>query len=404
MSKVIVIGGGPAGMMAAITASQYGHSVTLLEKNEITGRKLLITGKGRCNVTNNCTENEFIENVTVNPRFMYSAINTFNCADTMSFFENEGVPLKTERGRRVFPQSDKAHDIVYAMRRALRKNGVEVICETVQKVLTEDGKVTGVKGKSKIYMCDAAIIATGGLSYPLTGSTGDGYRMAKELGHTVTPLTPSLISLKTKETLFYELSGLALKNIEIRLVDENRKVLYKDFGELLFTHFGVSGPVVLSASAHIPKGERVFLEIDLKPALTDKQLDARLLREFEALKNSELKSVMRKLLPTNMGALLCEYCGVAPSLLVNSVTKEQRGAIIAALKTLRFEITGTGPIEEAIVTSGGISVKEINPKTMESKHVSGLFFAGEVIDVDAYTGGYNLQIAFSTGYLAGSSV
>lgn len=404
MSDVVVIGGGPAGMMAAITASQYGHSVTLIEKNEITGRKLLITGKGRCNVTNNCTENEFIENVTVNPRFMYSAINTFTCADTMAFFENEGVPLKTERGRRVFPQSDKAHDIVYAMRRALQKNKIKVVRDTIQSVLCENGAVTGVKGRNAQYVCDAAVIATGGLSYPLTGSTGDGYKMARQLGHTVTPLTPSLISLKTKETLFFELTGLALKNIEIRLVDESGKLIYKDFGELLFTHFGVSGPVILSASAHVPKGKRTFLIIDLKPALTEKQLDARLLREFEGLKNSELKSAMRKLLPSNMGALLCEWCDIAPETPVNAVTKEQRATLISALKGLKLEITGTGPIEEAIVTSGGISVKEINPKTMESKLVSGLFFAGEVIDVDAYTGGYNLQIAFSTGYLAGSSI
>ncbi len=404
MGKVVVVGGGPAGMMAAYTAATMGNAVTLIEKNEKTGRKLLITGKGRCNVTNNCSESEFIENITANPRFMYSAINTFNSADTMAFFEGLGVPLKTERGRRVFPESDKAYDIVAAMRAALRKARVLVVHDTVTDVVSEDGAIKAVKCKGGIYECDSAIIATGGLSYPLTGSTGDGYTIAKKLGHTVTKLVPSLVPMETSNKDFHHLTGLALKNIAIKIIDKSGKAVYNDFGELLFTHFGLSGPVILSASAHMPRGERCSASIDLKPALDEKQLDARLLREFEGAKNSELKNVITKLMPSSMAEPFCKYCGIDSHTVTNSVTKEQRAAIVHGLKNLSFEITGLRPIDEAIVTSGGICVNEISPKTMQSKLVSGLYFAGEVIDVDAYTGGYNLQIAFSTGYLAGISV
>ncbi len=404
MSNVIVIGGGPAGMMAAYTAATNGSTVTLIEKNEKLGRKLMITGKGRCNVTNNCTETEFIENVPVNGRFLYSAISTFTSADTISFFEGLGVSLKTERGRRVFPQSDKACDIVFAMRRAVIKSGVKLVQDTVLEILEENGAVSAVKCKRETYFCDAVILATGGLSYPLTGSTGDGYKFAQRLGHTVVSATPSLVPLETENRAFHALSGLSLKNIEVTLKNQKGKAIFSDFGELLFTHFGLSGPVVLSASSHIPRGEKCKLCIDLKPALTEAQLDARLLREFDAAKNMSLKNVIPKLLPSSMAEPFCEYCGLDSHTPINEVTRQMRLSIIQGLKSLCFEITALRPIDEAIITSGGIKVSEINPKTMESKIVSGLYFAGEVIDVNAYTGGYNLQIAFSTGYLAGISV
>ena len=399
-NKICVIGGGPAGMMAAGTATRLGADVTIFESMPFLGKKLAITGKGRCNVTNACTTQEFLENVTKNPRFMYSALGAFTTYDTMSFFEDLGVSLKTERGNRVYPATDKAKDIVDAMRKYCED--ARVINEKVKKIFkNQDGSFT-VK-TDKEYSFDKVIIATGGRSYPLTGSDGSGYRLASSLGHSVTELIPSLIPLTSGSKLCPDMQGLSLKNVGIKITDANGAILYTDFGEMMFTHFGVTGPVILSASAHLRNRDinELTLSIDLKPALDEKTLDQRLLSDFKEKANKDLINALGDLLPSKMILPFIEYTGIDERKKINLITKEERRKILESLKDFRIPLQAFRPIEEAIVTSGGIEVKEINPKTMESKLTEGLYFAGEVIDVDAYTGGFNLQIAFSTGYLAG---
>ena len=406
-NRVVVIGAGPAGMMAAGAAAAKGCAVTLLEKNQKVGRKLMITGKGRCNVTNALSSlNELLDNVPGNARFLYGAFSRFMPADTIDFFENLGVPLKIERGNRVFPVSDNASDIVDAMARYLKKTGVTcVFGAEVQSIATENGAVTGVTtADGTFYAADAVIVATGGVSYPLTGSTGDGYRFAADAGHAVVPPHPSLVPLELTETLWRKAQGLSLKNIAITVTDANtRREVYSDFGELLFTHFGVSGPVILSASAHVRdmNEKKYILSIDLKPALDEKKLDARLLREFAAAPNKTLPNLLRALLPASLVPVIVTLSGVDPAVQVNKITREQRLDLGYLLKHLESPISGTRPVEEGVVTAGGVSVREVDPKTMQSKLVRGLYFAGEVLDVDAYTGGFNLQIAFATGRAAG---
>ncbi len=400
----IVIGGGAAGMMAAIAAAERGKQVALLEKNEKLGRKLAITGKGRCNITNACAESEFFENVTVNRRFLYSAFYSFTNADVINFFEENGVPTKTERGNRVFPVSDNAFDVVDALRNRMRRLGVRIIHDEALDITAENGRVTAVKGKKGSYECDGAVIATGGASYRQTGSTGDGYRFAERLGHTVTPLYPSLIPIVTEESTA-ALRGLSLKNSAITLKNPQGKVVYGDFGEMLFTHFGLSGPIILSASEHMgtdPKG--YVISIDLKPALSAEKLDERILRDFAENANRNFSNSLGGLLPSKMIPYIIEKSGISPETKVNSVTRVQREALTKLLKGLEFTVSSYRPANEAIITSGGVNVREINPSSMESRLVKGLFFAGEVIDVSAYTGGFNLQIAFSTGHLAGEKV
>ncbi len=408
MSRIIIIGGGAAGLMAAGTASELGADVIVFEKNKRIGRKLCITGKGRCNITNNCTQNIFIENVNTNPRFMYSAISNFDCADTMDFFENLGLSLKTERGNRVFPQSDKATDVVSALERFAHKSGARVIsANSVKKLIISDNTVKGVVDSTgKEYECDAVIIATGGCSYPLTGSTGDGYNFARQAGHTVISPEPSLIPLCCQaEDLkdCKDMQGLSLRNVGVKLF-RNKKEVYSDFGELLFTHFGLSGPTILSSSAHIKgvQSREYSISIDLKPALDFEKLDSRLLRDFDKYKNREFSNSLSDLLPSSMIPVVIRRSGIDPATRCNSITKEQRHTFVNLLKDFRFTITDTRPIDEAIITRGGVKTSEIDPATMESKICSGLYFCGEVIDVDAYTGGFNLQIAFSTGRLAGT--
>ena len=402
MIKIAVIGGGAAGMMAAGTASLYGADVYLFEQNKFLGKKLAITGKGRCNVTNDSTKEEFLENVTKNPRFLYSALNTLDCVETMRLFEGLGVQLKTERGKRVYPTSDKAKDIVDAMKRYA--SGAKIIYEKVKSVIPKaDGGFT-VKADSE-YSFDRVIIATGGKSYPLTGSDGSGYRLSQKLGHTVTELIPSLIPLESTSSLCPEMQGLSLKNVAIEIKDKSGKTLYRDFGEMMFAHFGVTGPVILSASAHLrdAKIDELTLFIDLKPALDEKTLDARLLSEFKKQSNKDFINSLTSLLPAKMIPPFVSLTGINERKKVNLITKEERKIILSTLKGFKIPLSRFRPIEEAIITSGGIDVKEINPKDMSSKICPGLYFAGEIIDVDAYTGGFNLQIAFSTGYLAGKS-
>ena len=401
-TRIAIIGGGAAGMIAAGTASLYGASVTIFESTDRLGKKLAITGKGRCNVTNNCSREEFLENVTKNHRFLYAALSEFSTEDTINLFESLGVKLKTERGRRVFPESDKAKDIVDALRKYSNCANIKY-----QKVVSinKSGDEFTVKTKNEEFCFDKIIIATGGKSYPLTGSDGSGYKFAIKLGHSVTELIPSLIPLTSDSYLCEQMQGLSLKNIKISIKDEADKVVYSDFGEMMFAHFGVTGPVILSASAHIRNYDisKLRLSIDLKPALDDKALDARLLSDFSKNSNKDLINALNDLLPSKMIESFVEVSGVDPRKKVNAITKEDRKAILATFKSFEIPLKGYRPIEEAIITSGGVEVKEITPKTMESKLVPGLYFAGEVIDVDAYTGGYNLQIAFSTGYLAGKS-
>ncbi len=394
--------------MAAGTAAQTGAEVLLFEKNKRIGRKLCITGKGRCNVTNNCSNNTFIENVITNPRFMYSSINNFDTSDTMSFFESLGVPLKVERGNRVFPVSDKATDIVSALERFVLSSGVKVFSETIiSKLNIEDGRIQGVTDtKGKTYTADAVIIATGGASYPRTGSTGDGYKFARSAGHTVISPTPSLIPLECSDTDLSDckdMQGLSLRNVGVKLYKDNKEI-YSDFGELLFTHFGLSGPTVLSASTLITDISKsdYRLSIDLKPALDFEKLDLRIIRDFEKYKNRELSNSLSDLLPSSMIPVILHRLSFSSDVRCNSVKKEDRHALVSLLKNLEFSITGTRPIDEAIITRGGVKVSEIDPSTMESKICPGLYFCGEVIDIDAYTGGFNLQIAFSTGKLAGT--
>ena len=400
--KIAVIGGGAAGMMAAGTAVMYGADVTIYESTDRLGKKLAITGKGRCNVTNNCTRDEFLEAVTKNPRFLYAALSAFSTEDTMTLFESLGVSLKTERGRRVFPENDKAISIVNALRDY--SAGARVVHQKVSDIQkTDDG--FSVTAANKTNHFHKVIIATGGKSYPLTGSDGSGYKLAMKLGHSVTELIPSLIPLTSHSPLCSMMQGLSLKNVKIDIKNEADKVIYTDFGEMMFAHFGVTGPVILSASAHIRDYDisSLKLSIDLKPALDEKTLDARLLSDFQKNSNKDLVNALGDLLPSKMIIPFIDYTGIDGRKKVNSITKEERKRMLDALKSLEIPLDGFRPIEEAIITSGGIDVKEITPKTMESKLHEGLYFAGEIIDVDAYTGGYNLQIAFSTGYLAGKS-
>ena len=404
--KIAVIGGGAAGMMAAAKAAELDASVTLFEKGDRLGKKLRITGKGRCNVTNDCEPGEFFANVPRNPRFLYAALNKFSPDDTKAFFEGLGVPLKTERGKRVFPVSDKAADIVSAMQKKCRDSGCKIINERVKKIITEDGEAKGIVTSSGEYEFDAVILCTGGVSYPLTGSDGDGFRMARELGHSVTPLIPSLVPIVEDGHLCASMQGLSLKNVKLTVIDNrNGKTAFTDFGEMMFTHFGLTGPLILSASSHlrdIEKG-RYTAEIDLKPALDEKTLDARIISDFTKYNNKDFSNSLSSLLPQKMIDTVVRLSGIDPHKKCNSVTKEERKRLTELLKHFKVPLLRFRPIDEAIITSGGIEVKEINPKTMESKLVRGLYFAGEIIDVDAYTGGFNLQIAFSTASLAAES-
>ena len=401
--KLCVIGGGAAGMMAAGTAALYGADVTVFEATDRLGKKLAITGKGRCNVTNRCNTEEFLENVISNPRFLYTALSEFDTENTVTFFNSLGVELKTERGKRVFPVSDKAKDIVDALRKYCEN--VNIVYEKVTSVTKNtDGSFT-VTSKKSDYPFDAVIIATGGKSYPLTGSDGSGYRLAEKLGHKVTSLSPSLVPIESKSQICKELQGLSLKNVSITVKDSNKNKVFSDFGEMMFTHFGVTGPMILSASSHLKKQDikSLTLSIDLKPALDEKTLDARLLSDFKNQSNKDFINSLGALLPSKLIEPFVRETNIDPRKKVNNITKEERKRIIEKLKNLEIELYRFRPIEEAIITSGGIEVKEVNPKTMESKIVSGLFFAGEILDLDAYTGGFNVQIAFSTGYLAGKS-
>ena len=401
-ADTVIIGGGAAGMMAAVTAAERGRNVLLLEHEEFCGRKLRITGKGRCNVCNHCGDTKaFLKNVPVNPKFLYGCLNRFGPAETMAFFEDSGVPLKTERGNRVFPVSDRAHDVANALERRMKRAGVRILRADALRVLTSEGIVRGVATKKEQLGCQTVLIATGGASYPLTGSTGDGYRFARELGHTVTPLIPSLVPLECKEPDCAEMQGFTLKNVTLRLLDRDGKQLFSDLGEMMFTHFGVTGPLVLSASAHMHGTIGCRLEIDLKPGLSEEQLDARLLRDFEKYKNRDFKNALDDLTGRSMIPALVRRSGIPPDCPVNSITREQRRCLLRLLKSFPLTITGTRGLAEAIVTSGGVCVKEVDPRSMQSRLVQGLYFAGEVLDVDAYTGGFNLQIAWSTGHLAG---
>lgn len=398
---VIVIGGGASGMMAATTAASLGKSVLLIDKNERLGRKLLITGKGRCNITNDCDANEFLKNIPTNSRFLYSAISQFSTEDTKNFFESLGVKLKTERGNRVFPCSDKAVDVVDAMVKSCAQNGVKVKKGRVVQILEPTGVM--LESGEKIYST-SIIICTGGKSYPLTGSSGDGYTLATSVGHTIVPARASLVPIESYCEDCKDMQGLSLKNVTLSLVEiVTGKKIYSELGEMLFTHFGLSGPLVLSASAHITDivPDKYNIVIDLKPGLDDTQLDTRILRDFDKFANKDFMNGLGDLLPKKMIAIVIIRSKIPPFTKINQITKEQRHCLVDVIKRFTIPIDGFRPIDEAIITSGGINVKEINPKTMESKLVKGLYFSGEVIDVDAYTGGFNLQIAFSTGYIAG---
>ena len=413
MSKVLIIGGGAAGMMTGVFAARNHHEVHILEKNEKLGKKVFITGKGRCNVANACDTEELFPAVMSNPKFLYSGFYSFGPQDVMNFFEEAGVPLKVERGNRVFPQSDHSSDIIRALERELKKAGAKVHLHTTVKEIVkkpEAEKVTGVILEDGTFMeGDAVIVATGGFSYQSTGSTGDGYRFARELGLKVTDISPSLVPLKTKEDYIPKLQGLSLKNTGLT-IKNGKKVLYEDFGEMMFTHFGVTGPMILSASAHIgaklAKAENGELcaYLDLKPALTKEQLDARILREFEAGQNKQFKNVIGVLFPSSLTPVMLELGGIPAEKKIHDISKEERQHFVDLVKAFPFTITGMGEFKEAIITKGGVSVKEINPGTMESKKISGLYFAGEVLDLDAVTGGYNLQIAWSTAYLAAQAI
>ena len=426
MSKVIVIGGGPAGMMAALAAAEIGHEVLLLEKNEKLGKKLYITGKGRCNITNSGDMEDLFANVMTNSKFLYSAFYGYDNLMVMDFFEQEGLAIKNERGNRVFPVSDHSSDVINTLQRALKKAGVEVKLYTeVERVLYEDRPDVGdadskeahqivkgvqlksglVDGKKTVY-ADAVVVATGGFSYQATGSTGDGYRFARDMGHTVTEIYPSLVPFNTKESYVKEMQGLALKNVTVRIRDGKKK-LYEDFGEMLFTHFGVSGPLLLSASAKIsPKyiSKELQMEIDLKPALDEEQLDKRILKDFEEAKNKQFKNSIGKLFPAKMIPVILELSEIDPDKKVNEITREERASFVKLIKAFPVTLNGLRGFNEAIITKGGVKVNEVNPSTMESKKVKNLYFCGEVLDLDALTGGYNLQIAWSTGHLAGISI
>ena len=396
----IVIGGGPAGMFAAITAARQGSQVLLLEKNQRLGKKLLITGKGRCNVTNDCTAQEVLQNTPRNGRFLYSAMTAFPPERTKAFFEEAGCQLKTERGNRVFPVTDKSSSILDCLQRQMRKLPITVSTAQAEEILTERGRVTGVRTREETYGAGWVILATGGVSYPATGSTGDGYAMASALGHTIVTPEGSLVPLEISGTDCPDMQGLSLRNVGVKLVNAKGKVLYRDFGELLFTHFGVSGPTVLSASCHL-KGEGCKLIIDLKPALEEGKLDERILRDLDKNQNRSMENALTELLPRSMIPVVLRRLEIDPHLQANSLTKQKRRAMVELLKGFSLEIVGKRPVSEAIITSGGVKVSEVDPKTMESKKVSGLYFAGEILDCDAYTGGFNLQIAWATAYAAG---
>ena len=414
--KVVVIGGGPAGMMAAITSAENGNEVILLEKNKSLGKKLLITGKGRCNITSSLPMEDFIKNTPGNGMFLYSAYNRFTNQDIISFLKKQGLEVKEERGNRIFPVTDKSQDVLNCFEKKLKSlKNVKIMYEMpVSEILVNEKKiVTGVKCKNgAIIKADKVILATGGKSYPLTGSTGDGYEMAKKLGHTITKIKPSLVPLETYEQdLHQSLQGLSLRNVKIKMIDTcKNKTIYEDFGEMLFTHFGVSGPVILSGSAHLVryknidellKNKKIKLLIDLKPALTEEKLNDRILRDFEEFKNKNFKNSLDKLLPQKLIPVIIKRSGINPEKQVNSITKQERTQIVKLLKDFEVTIKNFRRIEDGIITAGGISIKEVNPKTMESKLISGLYFAGEILDVDSYTGGFNLQIAYSTGFVAG---
>lgn len=413
MSHVIVVGGGAAGMFAAIAAAKNGHQVTLYEKNEKLGKKIFITGKGRCNITNAADMEELFDAVVTNSKFLYSSFYGYTNQNVIDFFEDAGVPVKIERGNRVFPISDHSSDVIRALEREMKKVGVKVCLNTeVKSVEAEKGKFNKVVLKdTTTQTADACIVATGGLSYRSTGSTGDGFRFAENVGHKVTQCFPSLVPMETKEPWICELQGLSLRNVEAKILD-GKKELYKDFGEMLFTHFGVSGPLILSASSYVGKkfmdknGQKkeLTLEIDLKPALTEEQLDQRVLRDFEENHNRQFKNAITKLFPTKLIPVMLELGGIDPEKKVNSIEKEERKQFVHLIKHFRMTLTGLRDYPEAIITKGGVNVKEIDPGTMESKLVKGLYFAGEVLDLDALTGGFNLQIAWSTGYAAGNAI
>lgn len=399
----IVIGGGPAGMLASITAARQGERVLLLERNDRLGKKLLITGKGRCNVTNACAAQEVLQNVPRNGRFLYSAMENCPPSRIMEFLEDNGCQLKVERGNRVFPVTDKSSSVLECLRNVMHRSGVQVRTERAQEILTDENGVTGVKTAREVIPVKWVILATGGVSYPATGSTGDGYEMARRLGHTIVAPEGSLVPLECAGDDCRDMQGLSLRNVGVKLLNGKNKVLYKDFGELLFTHFGVSGPTVLSASAHL-KGDNCRLVIDLKPALEEGKLNDRILRDLELYKNRSMENAMTDLLPRSMIPVVLRRLGIPGDLQANSLTKQQRRALVELLKAFSLEIIGKRPVAEAIITSGGIKTSEIDPKTMASKKVAGLYFAGEIIDCDAYTGGFNLQIAWATAYAAGMAV
>ncbi len=405
MSIVAVIGGGPAGMMASAVASKRGHNVILIEKNKMLGKKLLITGKGRCNITNSADIEDFLKNTPVNANFLYSAFYSFTNTDLINLLNKLGLETKVERGGRVFPVSDKSKDVLNALKKLLQSTGVKVYSNEVKDIVFEDEKKKIIFYGNKALSCDKIIIATGGESYPATGSTGDGYRFAKKAGHTVTKLKPSLVPIETNEDYAFKMQGLSLKNTELTLFYKNKKI-FSDFGEMIFTHYGISGPIVLSASSHIRNDDyenyKIFL--DLKPALDEKTLDKRILRDFDEFKNKNFENSLKNLLPIKMIPVITELSKIDKYKKVNEITKDERRNLLEVIKKFPLTIKGLRPVSEAVITSGGVSTKEINPSTMESKIMPGLFFAGEVIDVDAYTGGFNLQIAFSTGYLAGKNV
>ena len=413
MPKTIVIGGGPAGMMAAITASENGNDVTIIEKMPSFGKKLLITGKGRCNITSSLYMSEFIKNTPGNGKFLYSAFQNFTNTDIIDFLRKQGLEVKEERGNRIFPITDKSIDVLNCFLERIDELKIKYKLHTkAEKILIKNYEVIGVQTEREIIKADKVILATGGKSYPLTGSTGDGYKMAEELGHKIEKIRPSLVPLEVyQKDICKKLQGLSLRNVEIKIIDiDKNKIIYEDFGEMIFTHFGISGPIILSASAHLIrykdidyllKKEKIKLIIDLKPALTEEQLDDRILRDFKEVKNKQFKNSLDKLLPQKMIPVIIQNSQIHEDKKVNEITKEERRKLIECLKKFEINIKDFRPVEEAIITSGGVSVKEINPKTMESKLIKGLYFAGEIIDVDAYTGGFNLQIAYSTGYTAG---
>ena len=408
MKKVIVVGGGAAGMMAAIAASNNGNKVILVEKNEKLGKKVYITGKGRCNLTNSCEIEDLFKNIVHNGKFMYSSIYGFDNQATIEFFENIGLKIKYERGNRVFPESDHSSDVIKVLQNELHRRNVDIKLNTeVKSIIVEDGIAGGVRLKNDDIRADVVIVATGGISYPSTGSTGDGIKWAENTGHKVKPLIPSLVPFETKEKFVADLMGLSLRNVEASIYDSKNKLLYKEFGEMLFTHFGVSGPIIISASAVVNERlikENLKLYIDLKPAMSREELDKRVLREFEIYKSKQFKNAVTALFPGKLTPVMVELSGIDPDIKVCEITAAKRNEFVSLIKKMPLTLTGMRGFDEAIVTRGGVSIKDINPKTMESKVIKGLYFAGEMIDVDAYTGGFNLQVAWSTGIAAGRGI